>query len=433
MLVSFSVENWMSFKNETLLSMLASREQRHSEHLPILDYYRRRLLPITAIFGGNASGKTNLFLAINFAKKLVTLGTEPDEFIEVKSFALDTDCRKSPTLIRFELLTDGKLYEFGFKVTEKEVVEEWLIEILKTSEKLIYRRERGEIEPGRDYKGDKFIKFVAKGTRENQLFLTNSVQQNITHFKPVYNWFRDNLILIAPDSRFGLPGLISRRNERLEKYINENLFDFDTGIERLGSTEVSYKRSSFDESLIKAFEKELRGDEEQQFEFSTPLGRRLITIKDGNLKVEEPVTYHIDSNGRDVRFTLEDESDGTLRLIDLLPMFFELTREESQKVFIVDELDRSLHTLLTRTLIESYLATCGPSARSQMIFTTHDVALMDQKLLRRDEMTVTERNDDGSTELISFNEYKDIRYDRDIRKSYLQGRLGGVPKIISAY
>ncbi len=107
-----------------------------------------------------------------------------------------------------------------------------------------------------------------------------------------------------------------------------------------------------------------------------------------------------------------------------------MSQDGPSKTFVIDELDRSLHTLLSRQLLASYLADCGPDSRSQLLITTHDVLLMDQDLMRRDEMWVAERDADGSSELIAFSDYKEIRNDKDIRKSYLQGRLGGIPKIL---
>ena len=120
------------------------------------------------------------------------------------------------------------------------------------------------------------------------------------------------------------------------------------------------------------------------------------------------------------------KSDGTQRIIDLLPAFLELSNLKSKQIYFIDEIDRSLHTLLTRKLLESYLNRCANDTRTQLILTTHDVLLMDQNLLRRDEMWVTEREISGNTKLYSLSEYKDLRYDKDIQKSYLQGRLGGI-------
>jgi AAA15 family ATPase/GTPase len=142
------------------------------------------------------------------------------------------------------------------------------------------------------------------------------------------------------------------------------------------------------------------------------------------------VTYHPNTDGSEAKFEMRHESDGSQRVIDLLPAFLELSARVSRKVCVIDEVDRSLHTLLTRRLLEAYLSKCSTETRSQLLLTTHDVLLMDQQLLRRDELWVTERDASGASTLLSFSEYKDVRYDKDIRKSYLQGRLGGIPRIL---
>jgi len=156
----------------------------------------------------------------------------------------------------------------------------------------------------------------------------------------------------------------------------------------------------------------------------------VITKKDGTLVAKKLVTYHAKSDGTEEKFEMRQESDGSKRLIDILPAFLDMSTGKTNKVYIVDELDRSLHTLLTRNLLELYLSTCSANSRAQLLFTTHDVLLMDQQLFRRDEMWVTERAADGVTNLQSFSEYKDVRADKNIRKSYLQGRLGGIPRIL---
>jgi AAA15 family ATPase/GTPase len=155
-----------------------------------------------------------------------------------------------------------------------------------------------------------------------------------------------------------------------------------------------------------------------------------ITRKDGELTAKKLVTYHQRQGGQEVKFEMRQESDGSQRIIDLLPAFLAAAASDSSKVYVIDEVDRSLHTLLTRQLFEGYLSCSGADTRSQLLFTTHDVLLMDQKLFRRDEMWVVERNPQGESSLMAFSEYKDIRYDKDIRKSYLQGRFGGVPRIL---
>lgn len=162
-----------------------------------------------------------------------------------------------------------------------------------------------------------------------------------------------------------------------------------------------------------------------------PINDRYIVSREGDeLVAKKLVSYHPRSDGTEAGFEIRQESDGTQRIIDLLPAFLRLSETTMPKVFVIDELDRSLHTLLTRQLIEAYLGNCSPETRSQLLFTTHDVLLMDQDIFRRDEMWIVERDRSGASTLLSFSDYKDIRHDKDVRKSYLQGRLGGIPRIL---
>lgn len=162
-----------------------------------------------------------------------------------------------------------------------------------------------------------------------------------------------------------------------------------------------------------------------------PLNECYLVSRNGNeFKTRKLVTFHNTNDGSEEKFDMVDESDGSQRVIDLLPAFLTVSDRTSQKVFIIDELDRSLHTILTGQLLEAYLAEYGADSRTQVLFTTHDLLLMDQSLFRRDEMWLVERDRRSVSNLIPFSDFNtDIRYDKDIRKSYLQGRMGGIPNI----
>ncbi|NCO51304.1 MAG: ATP-binding protein, partial [Deltaproteobacteria bacterium] len=133
MIVSFSLENWMSFRNQVTFSMVASRERQHGDRVPKLGKYQTRVLPVAAIYGGNASGKTNFFKALSFAKALVVKGTQPDSLIPVEVFRLDAKGAEQPSRFAFELLIDEIIYEFSFAVTRKAILEEKLVVITSTS------------------------------------------------------------------------------------------------------------------------------------------------------------------------------------------------------------------------------------------------------------------------------------------------------------
>lgn len=430
MIISMSIENWMSFRDKTTFSMVASKERQHSESLAYLDKYKMRVLPISAIYGGNASGKTNLFKAINFARMLIVKGTQPEGIIPVEPFRLDPASAKQPSRFVFELLIDDVIYEYSFSVTRSAVLEEKLVQVLATSEKILYHRKDGKPNFHKSFDGSMFLQFAFQGTRDNQLFLTNSVNQKVEDFKPVYDWFKNVLDMVAPDSRFEAFEQFLQEDHPLYPVMNDILSRLDTGIAHLGGEEVSLENLGMPDALITKLQEEIPEGATVRL-LGEPLGDRLvITRKNGEFVAKKLMAYHKGKDGKEIQFEIRHESDGTRRVIDLLPAFLELMSPTSTKVFVIDEIDRSLHTLLTRQLVERYIEACSAETRSQLLFTTHDGLLMDQKLFRRDEMWVTERDQEGNTSLISLIEYKGIRFDKDIRKSYLQGRLGGVPRIV---
>ena len=433
MIISFSAENWMSFRDRTTFSMVASRERQHGERVPRLGKYQTRVLPIAAIYGGNASGKTNFFKALNFVKTLVIKGTRPDSLIPIETFRLDAERRSQPSRFAFELLIDETIYDFSFAVTQKAVLEERMVKITSTSEKVLYDRRDGNLKFDRLLAEDMFLQFTFRGTRDNQLFLTNSVSQNIDDFRPIYDWFENTLVLVAPDSRFDLFEIFLDEGHPLYTAMNEMLPRLDTGISHLGSEEIPLENISIPEPLKTELQEEVKEGMAVRLLMEPQTNRIVVTRKDGELIAKRPVTFHPKSDGTEVRFEIHQESEGSQRVIDLLPAFLELSAQASQKVYIIDEIDRSLHPLLIRQLLEEYLSNCSTETRTQLLLTTHNVMLMDQQLLRRDEMWVTERDEAGVSSLFSFSEYKDVRYDKDIRKSYLQGRMGGIPHIVPGW
>jgi len=429
-IISFAVENWMSFRDRVLLSMTASLERQHGSRVPKLKRYKTRVLPVAAIYGGNASGKTNLFRALSFSKALVVKGTQPEGTLPVEPFRLNASSAKSPSRFFFELLIGETIYEFSFAATSKAIVEEKLVEIRSASEKVLYDRRGDSIQFDRSLREDMFLDFAFRGTRENQLFLTNSVSQKVDTFKPVYDWFRDTLHLIAPDSRFGPLQQCLDEGQPLYSTMNEMLKRLDTGIAHLGGEEVAFDELSLPEEMKTRLQEDVKEGMSARLVREPNNESFVIARKDGELIAKRVISYHQAEGGTEERFEMRRESDGSQRVIELLPAFLDLATETSDAVYVVDELDRSLHTILTRRLLETHLSSCSAESRRQLLFTTHDVLLLDQNLLRRDEMWVTERDATGASTLISFGEYKDIRYDKDIRKSYLQGRMGGIPRIL---
>ncbi len=426
MIISFSIENWMSFRDSVSFSMIASRERQHGNRIPRIGKYQMRVLPVAAIYGANASGKTNFFKALNFVRNLVLEGTGPDKLIPVEPYRLTNGHTERPSRFRMELLIDGTIYEFSFAATRKAIVEEKLVEITSTSEKTLYNRQGNEPNLHSSLGRKQFLLFAFQGTRDNQLFLTNSVSQKVDDFRQVYDWFRNFLQLIAPDSVYQRFGYLLDEKHPMRGAINKIIPQLDTGISHLDFEKIHFDSVPLEESFRNDLNEKI--EEGKYIDFGSGNEHFVLTRADGEVVAKKLVAFHPRPDGTDAKFEFHQESDGSRRVIDLLPAFLGEPPFGSNRVYVIDELDRSLHPLLTRKLIEIYLDDCSAQSRAQLLFTTHDVSLMDQGLFRRDEMWVTEKNSEGNSDIFSFSDYKGIRYDRDIRKSYLQGRLGGVPR-----
>ncbi|MBN1412555.1 MAG: ATP-binding protein [Spirochaetales bacterium] len=411
--------------------MIASKERQHGERLYKLDRYQTRLLPVAAVYGGNASGKTNLFKALNFLRRLVVRGTQPDGLIQVDPYKLDAQTVSQPSQFMIEILVDETIYEFSVSVNQKAIVEEKLVQVSGTgSQKVLYNRCNGKPNFHSTLPDKKFLNFAFAGTRDNQLFLTNSVSQKVETFRPIYDWFKDTLELVAPDSRFESFEQFLDETHPMYATMNKMLSLLDTGISHLGGEEIPFENLLIMPSLKTSIQEDVKEGETVRLISDAANERIIVTRKKGDLIAKRLVTYHSGTDGSEAKFDMQQESDGSQRIIDLLPAFLELSGGNMKRVYIINELNRSLHSLLSRRLLELYLSQCSTQSKTQLLFTTHDVLLMDQDLLRRDEMWVTERDVSGVSSLFSFSEYKDVRYDKDIRKSYLQGRLGGIPRIL---
>lgn len=429
MLLKFKFSNWASFKNEAEFTMLGTLERQHQERVPRMKHYgQKKVLPIASLYGGNASGKTKFIQAMAFAKNFIVEGVGVDSFIAVQPYRPAADSEQKPTTFEFLILVDEDIFGFSFSLTPKRVLSERLFKMKGDTEIELYARTLDTIVLRNDLADLPFLNFAFKGTRENQLFLNNSVMQKGLQFVPVFDWFRNQLEIITPDSRYIPIEQFFQAQSPLCNRIQASLSQLDTGIASLRGIPVAW--SDFPASDT---EKErLAKIVQEGTVFRMRLRNDTFVVKrtSGELAAEKMVAIHVGEDGRETPFNMSWESDGTLRVIDLLPAFFTMGAKSSKKVFLIDELDRSLHPSLTRYLVETYLAEVTPDSRTQIIFTTHDVQLMDQKLFRRDEMWAMERSVINGSVLIPFSDFNsDIRYDKDIRKSYLQGRMGGVPLI----
>lgn len=437
MLINFRVENWKSYSASAELSLVSSRERRGRTSLSSVDGFRSlKVLPTAAIYGGNASGKTSLFQALGFLRDLVVMGVGVGETIRVTPFRLDPKLLAAPTSFEATFLADETVYQLLADVSRDEVLSEslWIMKD-KREPSLIYSREGDKFEFGADaFSEPERTEFVAKGTRANQLFINAAAQQNLSEVAGPYEWFKDSLTLVGVSSQNRSLGLYYTRPNFLE-FASATLSNLDTGIESISGYEVDVDALPLSKEALSTLmaadnptdKRSMVLRMEQSGDY--PSDMFFIDRDTEGIRARRLVTKHRNSEGRLVPFSLSLESSGSRRLVELMPMLFDLLGgfEDSKKVYVVDELDRCFHSMLTSKLIDGFLHTCGPASRRQLLLTTQDLLLMDQSVLRRDEMFIAERDGNGRSALVRLDEYEGLRPDLDLLKSYLDGRFGGVP------
>lgn len=438
MILSFSIENWMSYQDEATLSMVGTLERQHKSTLAKLPGWRSKyVLPIGAIYGGNASGKTAVFKALAALREMALEDPGVSGLLPIDPFRLREGTTLRPTCLDLTFLAGGRVYRLVVEATLDQVSYESLELITEKSTRLVYERSHEGYEfDGSFFSDIEHVRYAAKSTRGNRLFLGSAVSQNVSELNGAFEWFSETLEMVGVGSHAFSFATAAGTQEGFLEFASRTLTALDTGIVRLTGEEVSMdlipkNRRLADDLATLAEDEVLTLVLERE---AGDYGFEAFTIRRGRrgLEAQRLRTVHLGPDGNEHTFALSSEPSGTQRLMGLLPMLFDLTRsggEAVERVYVVDELDRCLHTMLTRRLVEDFLSGCSSNTRKQLLFTTHDLLLMDQSLIRRDEMYITERSALGESHLVGLSEYDGIRYDKDLVRSYLDGRFGGIPML----
>jgi AAA15 family ATPase/GTPase len=445
MLLSFSVENFRSFREEQTLSMVASNRQGdHPDHTAEIPDDENRALPIAVIYGANGAGKSNLVRALRFMQTLVLRGTEPKKPIGRRAFIFDKESAAKPTEFKLQCVEGKNVYAFGCRVSDKHVDAEWLSVLRDGKEISVYERitaSDGEvtIEAGPVLKDDtwgdhdKVLALTKVGVLPNQLFL-HAARQNLREqdqgpvLRGALRWFGEQLTVIPADSTFASLAQLVAQDDNFTNFAGEFLRNVGTGVDKL-----RVDTSQVEESVLSGLGRHFEAIVEDvpagaSATITHPDGTELLVEKGEGTKVRVRTikSEHDTADGSRVTLPFSEESDGTQRLTHLLPALHAIC--EKQRLFVIDEIDRSLHPLLAKGFVRAFLKRCAGNG-SQLIFTTHETAFLDLDLLRRDEIWFADKKPkEGTTELYSLADYK-VRTDLKIDKAYLQGRFEAVPPI----
>lgn len=440
MLLRFTVENFMSFKERAELSLIPSKVRRHPSHVIKAETPKSiSALKAAVIYGANASGKSNLIKAMSHVQQMINEGSRSGRKIAFYPYKLTEECLTTPSRFEFELKLGEHQYAYGFSSDSHEIKEEWLYRIDKIKDELIFKRTAGqydEFEFGKlpfDNKEDKlFLDFTAKGTPDNRLFLNECKERNInkalsylTDIIDVSHWFEHSLTIIFPDSKYTGLEMEMQNNQKSNETFSRLLNSFDTGISDLRLQEVDFNSElvGIPADVKQKISEEL--EENTNLLLAVPRSIRYQFCKEatGEIKAYKLMTAHINADGKETLFELNQESDGTQRLLDIAPGLLEIFTQD--RTYIIDEIDRSLHPDITTSIFKAFLNNTS-HIKSQLIVTTHETNLLNQDLVRKDELWFVQKNSHGESSLYSLEEYQ-TRFDKDIRRGYLAGRFGGIP------
>ena len=430
MLLYFKVKNYRSFRDEAVLDLEAARLSDHTDCL--MQYGKNSYLPSAAIYGKNGGGKSNLiramWLAVQFICNAQRTQTEKSS-VPVRPFGLNDYSVKEPTSFEFAYVLDGIKYVYGFSATKECIVSEYLKSWPNGREKSIFARDYQEFVFPKDSERQR-KQLISEAVAANQLFFAISCTMNYKPCIEAMRWFREYIVFSRDYTDINKNLIEYSEDEAMLQAIISAARTADIGIQdikfEIDNQEIDLSASSDDvpenmRGMIKAlqaFSEALRqnGNEAE------------IQLNAGKLR---STTYHIgtDAKGQSAYYplTLSDESDGTRRLMTLAPAI-ERTLANGG-VLVVDELDREMHLMLVEYVVGRYQEKSSNQNNAQIIFTTHETALLNQEILRRDQIYFVDKNrDDGASSLYSLVEFN-VRNDMNILKAYLLGKFGAVPEI----
>ena len=411
MLIEFRVANFRSIKEEQTLSLMASGGgELMDSHTFEAKGFKNRLLRSAAVYGPNASGKTNLLLALVSMKDIVKKSareTHRGDTLAVEPFKLDSRPHKEPTLFEVVFMVQGVRYQYGFSATETSVVSEWLLAFPEGRPQHWFERELGkngryEWKLGALLKGEKQL--WQKSTRDNALFLSTAVQLNSQQLLPVFDWFNDTLRFVGV--RGVSPGFSA---SFCEKHGSEKVADFlqeaDLGIHNLHVRQEPFDPESLPENMPDSVKQIVK------------------TMKGG--KMYEVKTVHESSTGDQVEFDLGQESSGTCKVFELAGPFLESL--QNGHVLCIDELHNSLHPELVKFLVGSFNDNTTNPRNAQLIFTTHETSMLNQKILRRDQIWFCEKDKNQATTVYALTDFHPRKGVENLELAYLSGRYGALP------
>lgn len=409
MLIEFRVENHRSLKTEQVLTMEAGRVDGDTTIPRTVPGYSKPLLPVAALYGANASGKSNVLSGLAFMRRAVVnshLGWSQNDRVPREPFAWGEN-RSLPSMYEALFVVSGTRFHYGFVASDERIEEEWLHAWPKGKQQIWFDRESQTFAFGDNLKGVRHL--IRDVTRHNALFLSVGAQHGNEQLRRVYSWFSQVEFLHMKEGASFIQNLMTVSSMILEEHKEET------------HQEIQSDKSN---SVLDEFRSLLAladlGIVDLRF-VSTP-------ESDHDQHPSRRLQFKHSNSTDDAWLSLANESKGTKTLFEFgIPL---ITALRTGSTVIVDELEASLHPKLAIEIIKQFNNPKTNPKNAQLIFTTHDTNLLGndagEPVLRRDQVWLTEKDKEGATTLYPLTDYKP-RKAENVERGYLQGRYGAIP------
>ena len=396
MLLQFKFKNHKCFYDETFLDLMATQEKRHIEST--INVNGHNILPIIAIHGANASGKSSALEALNFMFKFIQVSNRVDinSDLPTNPFGFSKKGAKENSEYEVSICLGNNEYRYGFSLNKDKIDEEWL-----------------------------YTKKFALNTRASQKIIFERSGNKVT-FGKSYSKYEKTWDLFGKDINLNESKLLVLSNVAIkeEKGILRDLYDyvckFDFKIESEFKKE-SINILSHNNSIYKKFQKIIN-------EFDPCL----LGIEIEPFDTDEGVKFHIrgihkniDDLSTEVSIPLHRESNGTIRIFNIMPTI--LKNLEVGGLLCIDEIDVKFHPLLFKKIVQMYMDKSINKNNAQLIYTAHSTFLFNSNDLRRDQLYLVDKDEFGKSKLYSLSEFRNLRADSDYEKKYLSGQFGAIP------
>lgn len=447
MLSEFKVGNFLSFDEDQTFSMEAGKVRNKIDRVYFDSNFK--LLKFKAIYGANGSGKSNLVSAFDFAQNVIVRGVPKS--CNNCYFRLKDENKNKPSIFEFTIKIGSEKYIYGFELilSSENFVKEYLKQHrYGTTYKTIFYRDVLE----GTYEVDSYFKDTAINERlniyaedvkcDNSILFLRLMNQNkdslytneseIKIYKLVYNWFKYKLSVNYPDGPItNYPYLMDSESvSRIGKLLNS----FGTGISELVIADIALEKVAAEvpkdlmQEILDSLHEQKKHHEEKNI---TDTPAIMLRSSDDNLMfiiqlggdILQCKTLEFKHERTNAVFSLDEESDGTIRLLDLIEV---LLSKDNERVYIIDEINRRFHPLLTFKFVEEYLKLAS-TRNIQLIVTTHESKLMDFDLLRKDEIGFVDKDENGKSTVFSLDTFSE-RFDKKVCKAYFEGSYGAIPR-----